>query len=101
MQKVTKEIVVVTFRPEGENSPNKIRVYPMRGQGYSEDLRVAFSLDIRYSRPAGTLFKITMTEVRRSNGSLSHLCAWKMETWKELTFAEAKAFISESFGNGK
>ena len=54
-----RQIIGETFVPTTyERSKRKIRVRPMKGQGFASDVRIKFSLELRDRVPVGTLFKV-------------------------------------------
>ena len=60
-----RTIVVETFEAKGEASRNWIRLRPVPGQGYSTDVRVAYSCPVRDVLGPGRLIRISVVEVYR------------------------------------
>jgi hypothetical protein len=92
-----KRIIVETFWAVKEASKNRVRVHPLEGRGLSPELRVAFSLEVRYGHPPNTLFKVWVTEVDRQ-GTL-FLKARLQDPWEVVTKEEADAFIKHRYGS--
>lgn len=95
-----RQIIVQTFWSYGEASKNAVRVRPLADQGFSTDLRVSFSVELRNSRPVGTLFKAWVVEADyQGTPFLKSHVSWPCEV---VTSKGADAFIKSSVeGDGQ
>ena len=61
-------VIVETFREYGAQTNTTIRVRPLPGQGYSADIRVECSREMRNSHPIGTIFEVRAKLTDREGG---------------------------------
>jgi hypothetical protein len=90
-----KEIIVETYRNPGEPSSRPVRVRPLPGQAFSENYRVWCSLEMRRSKPVGSLFRVPVSVVHQLRGD-SYLRIGLYDTWVPITLEEAKRFIDKN-----
>ena len=87
------EIILETFEPKvNEGSKNKIRVRPLKGQGYPTGTRVSCSTNVRTSYPKGTLFKV-FAYYADTGGSRKRYLVAKLEPNKIISMEDADSFI--------
>lgn len=90
------QIIVQTFCAPGEKSRSPIRVKPFPGQGYSPDMRVECSKQMRTAFPVGQLFCIYVKVISRLD-SPDFLYSSYRDAWNPVTKDEAEAFIAKNF----
>jgi hypothetical protein len=91
-------IIVETFYAPGEKSRSPIRVRPLPGQGFSPDMRVECSREMRAAFPVGQLFCIYVKVTSRLN-SPDFLYSSYRDPWNPVTKSEAEDFIKKYFIN--
>lgn len=93
------EIIVETFRNNGEPTSRAVRVRPIKGQ-FDRDYRVWCSVKQREFRPVGSLFRVPVTLVNQPDGD-SYLRVELKSTFVPVTSQEAFEFIRNKFANKK
>lgn len=88
------EIIVETYRNPGEPSSRPVRVRPLPGQAFSEHYRVWCSLEMRRSRPVGSMFRVPVSVVHQPQGD-SYLRIGLYAVWVPVTPEEAARYIDE------
>jgi hypothetical protein len=91
------EIIVETFRAQGENAASPVRVRPLAGQGLSTDLRVECSKSMRAQYPIRTLFRLDVKLIHRLGTPL--LYAHHAAPFERVGLDEAYRFIDTMFGS--
>ena len=89
------EIIVETYRNPGEPSSRPIRVRPLPGQAFSEHYRVWCSVEMRRSKPVGSLYRVRVSLVHQPHGD-SYLRVGLYDEWIPVTFEQAKRFIKKN-----
>jgi hypothetical protein len=89
-------IIVETFRADGEKSGSPIRVRPVKGQGFSVDMRVECSREMRTAFPVGQLFRIYVKVTSRLD-SPDFLYSSYRDPWNPVSKSEAEEFIKKNF----
>jgi len=92
------QIIVQTFYAPGEKSRSPIRVRPLPGQGFSTDIRVECSREMRTAFPVGQFFCIYVKLTSRLN-SPDFLYSSYRDPWNPVTKPEAEDFIKKNFTN--
>jgi len=92
------QIIVKTFYAPGEKSRSPIRVKPLADQGFSTDMRVECSREMRTAFPVGQLFCIYVKVTSRLN-SPDFLYSSYRDPWNPVTKSEADDFIKKNFTN--
>lgn len=91
-------VIVETFNAGGEKSRSPIRVRPLSGQGFSSDMRVECSREMRTAFPVGQLFLIFVKLTSRLD-SPDFLYSSYRDPWNPVTKSEAEEFIKKNFAN--
>ena len=94
------EIIVETYRNPGEPSCRPVRVRPLHGQAFSEHYRVWCSVEMRRSKPIGSLYRVSVSVVHQPQGD-SYLRIGLYDAWTPVTVDEATAFITENSKRGR
>jgi hypothetical protein len=92
------QIIVQTFYAPGEKSRSPIRVRPLPGQGFSSDMRVECSREMRTAYPVGQLFCIYVKVTCRLD-SPDFLYSSYRDPWNPVKKPEAEDFIKKNFTN--
>lgn len=92
------EIVIETFRAQGEPSGSQVRARPLPGQGLSTELRVECAKRIRHDFPAGSLFRVRAKLTDREGGTPFVYTNYR-DRYERLTPAQAKQFIQSQYGS--
>jgi hypothetical protein len=92
------QIIVETFYAPGEKTISPIRVRPLPGQGFSTDIRVECSREMRTAFPVGQLFCIYVKLTSRLD-SPDFLYSSYRDPWNPVTKSEAEDFIKKNFAN--
>ena len=96
----TFQIIVKSFRPSTrEGSKNDVRLRPIMSQGFDSDMRVAFSVDVRYECKVGTLFKVWVTIV--DHPTQPYLRTVRQHELEIVSKTEALAFIKALRANNR
>jgi len=90
------QIIVETFYAPGEKSRSPIRVRPLAGQGFTTDMRVECSKEMRTAFPVGQLFCIYAKLISRLD-SPDFLYSSYRDNWNPVSEDEAQVFIKKSF----
>jgi hypothetical protein len=90
------QIIVETFYAPGEKSRSPIRVRPLAGQGFTTDMRVECSKEMRTAFPVGQLFCIYAKLISRLD-SPDFLYSSYRDNWNPVSKDEAQAFIKKNF----
>jgi hypothetical protein len=93
-------VIVETFNAGGEKSRSPIRVRPLPDQGFSSDMRVECSREMRTAFPVGQLFCIWVKVTSRLD-SPDFLYSSYRDPWNPVTKSEAEDFIKKNFTNRK
>ena len=90
------QIIVETFYAPGEKSRSPIRVRPLAGQGFTTDMRVECSKEMRTAFPVGQPFCIYAKLISRLD-SPDFLYSSYRDNWNPVSEDEAQVFIKKSF----
>lgn len=88
------EIIVETYRNDGEPSSSGIRVRPVQGQGY-DGWNVWCSKAAHEVYSVGALFRVVVTVVHRK-GAKDQLRIGLGQEWRRVTPAAARRFIASN-----
>ena len=90
-----RDIIIKTYLNIGEASSKPIRAHPLPGQGYSPDMNIECSADMREQYPVGTLFQVKVKITDRDGSPfLYRHYQWDYEV---VSSDEAVRFIKEHF----
>jgi len=94
MDREYRDVVIETYRNQGEASSSAIRARPIAGQGLSTSMKVECSSKMRDTHPPGTLFRVRAKVISREGGPdfLYTNHAWKYQV---ISRDEANALLRD------
>lgn len=92
------QIVVETYSARAAGSKFEVRLRPVEGQMFPQDMKVQWSRKLRDAHPVGTRFRIWVKEsdIKGERRSSSHLGSGPMRWWHRLlkTYQDTVFYIN-------